>query len=233
MALFGKLFCPPTVAYGILVQNSTFRVQLDRPISEYTMHGILWVVSSSSAHNNNKPTMYTTLHYTADSNASGGYESGVCTKPTDQVMFLCVGQERGVVQLLWDAWDLGCQVRSCLRDEPYGDNALISSPRTRTWSTWDKKSVAWALQPTEMVPRSRSQASVTEIIACLSNWQEGQTYSLKCSVFWDITSCGPLKLNRCFGVTCRLHLHSWRISLAELWLYFLPDSYWFLVWLIL
>jgi hypothetical protein len=82
----------------------------------------------------------TALHYTADSNASGEHEGGGRTKPTDQGTFLCVAQERDVVQLLWGAWDLGqtetwrlgCQVRSCLRDEPYGDNARISSPRTRT-----------------------------------------------------------------------------------------------------
>jgi hypothetical protein len=26
------------------------------------------------------------------------------------------------------------------------------------------------------------------------------------SVFWDITPCSPLKVSRCFGGTCRLHL---------------------------
>jgi hypothetical protein len=29
---------------------------------------------------------------------------------------------------------------------------------------------------------------------------------MKRSVFWDIISCSPLKVNRCFGGTCRLNL---------------------------
>jgi hypothetical protein len=37
---------------------------------------------------------------------------------------------------------------------------------------------------------------------------------MKISVFWDITPCSPLKVNRLFGVTCRFHLQGWRISTA-------------------
>jgi hypothetical protein len=36
------------------------------------------------------------------------------------------------------------------------------------------------------------------------------------SIFWDITSCSPLKANRRFGRTCRLHLHGesrWQVPL--------------------
>jgi hypothetical protein len=29
---------------------------------------------------------------------------------------------------------------------------------------------------------------------------------MKCSVFWDMTQCSPLKVNRRFGRTCRLHI---------------------------
>jgi hypothetical protein len=29
------------------------------------------------------------------------------------------------------------------------------------------------------------------------------------SIFWDITPCSPLKVNRRFGGTCRLHLQGW------------------------
>jgi hypothetical protein len=29
---------------------------------------------------------------------------------------------------------------------------------------------------------------------------------MKTSIFWDITSCGPLKVHRRFAVTCRLHI---------------------------
>jgi hypothetical protein len=38
---------------------------------------------------------------------------------------------------------------------------------------------------------------------------------IKSSVFWDITLCSPLKFNRRFGGTCRLHFHSRRISQAR------------------
>jgi hypothetical protein len=38
---------------------------------------------------------------------------------------------------------------------------------------------------------------------------------MKSSVFWDITPCGPLKVNRHFGGTFRLHLHGRRISQAR------------------
>jgi hypothetical protein len=31
-------------------------------------------------------------------------------------------------------------------------------------------------------------------------------YSIKSTIFWDITPCGPLSVNRCFGGTYRLHL---------------------------
>jgi hypothetical protein len=33
---------------------------------------------------------------------------------------------------------------------------------------------------------------------------------MKSSVFWDITQCSPLKVNRRFGVTCLLHLQGKR-----------------------
>jgi hypothetical protein len=32
------------------------------------------------------------------------------------------------------------------------------------------------------------------------------------SVFWDITPFSPFKINRCFGVTCRLHPHGLKMS---------------------
>jgi hypothetical protein len=35
---------------------------------------------------------------------------------------------------------------------------------------------------------------------------------MKSSIFWDITPCSPLKVNRRFGGTCRLHLQDRRIS---------------------
>jgi hypothetical protein len=29
---------------------------------------------------------------------------------------------------------------------------------------------------------------------------------MKSTIFWDITPCSPLSVNRCFGGTCRLHV---------------------------
>jgi hypothetical protein len=37
----------------------------------------------------------------------------------------------------------------------------------------------------------------------------------KSSIFWDITPCSPLKANRCFGGTHRLHHQRWSISWAR------------------
>jgi hypothetical protein len=39
---------------------------------------------------------------------------------------------------------------------------------------------------------------------------------MKSTVFWDITQCSPLKVNRRFGGTCRLHLQDARINVAML-----------------
>jgi hypothetical protein len=47
---------------------------------------------------------------------------------------------------------------------------------------------------------------------------------MKSSVFWDITLCSPLKVNRRFGETYRLHLQSSAYYLL---------SCWFLAWFIL
>jgi hypothetical protein len=35
---------------------------------------------------------------------------------------------------------------------------------------------------------------------------------MKSSIFWDITPCSSLKVNLCFGGTCRLHIQGRRIS---------------------
>jgi hypothetical protein len=39
---------------------------------------------------------------------------------------------------------------------------------------------------------------------------------MKSYIFWDITPCCPLKVNRCFGVTSHFHLQGRRISPTEL-----------------
>jgi hypothetical protein len=38
---------------------------------------------------------------------------------------------------------------------------------------------------------------------------------MRSSIFWDITLCSKLKINWCFGGTCRLHLQGSRISKQE------------------
>jgi hypothetical protein len=38
---------------------------------------------------------------------------------------------------------------------------------------------------------------------------------MKSFIFWDISSCSPLKVSRHFRETCRLHLQGWRISQAR------------------
>jgi hypothetical protein len=39
---------------------------------------------------------------------------------------------------------------------------------------------------------------------------------MKSSIFWDITSCSPLKVNRRFGGTYRLHLHEYVLTAFRL-----------------
>jgi hypothetical protein len=45
--------------------------------------------------------------------------------------------------------------------------------------------------------------------------QVSSSGTLLICIFWYITSCGRLKVNRRFGGTCHLHLQGWRISLAR------------------
>jgi hypothetical protein len=40
-------------------------------------------------------------------------------------------------------------------------------------------------------------------------------FEVKRSVIWDITSCSPVKVDRCFGGTYRLHFEGWGISQAR------------------
>jgi hypothetical protein len=48
----------------------------------------------------------------------------------------------------------------------------------------------------------------------LVTWVFAIVSRMKSSVFWDITPCSPLKVNRRFGWTHRLHLHGRRIGRA-------------------
>jgi hypothetical protein len=49
----------------------------------------------------------------------------------------------------------------------------------------------------------------------LGGFESLTTLVTKSSVFWDITPCSPLKINRRFGRTCHLHLQGRRISQAR------------------
>jgi hypothetical protein len=42
----------------------------------------------------------------------------------------------------------------------------------------------------------------------------GRKLTTKCTVFWDIKPCSPLKVNKCFGGKHHLHLQD-RISRAR------------------
>jgi hypothetical protein len=56
---------------------------------------------------------------------------------------------------------------------------------------------------------------------------------VKSYIFWDITPCSPLKVNRCSGGTYRLHLQCRRISRARIQRSSHQLSRWFLARLIL
>jgi hypothetical protein len=43
----------------------------------------------------------------------------------------------------------------------------------------------------------------------------GSVNPCHCIVSWDTTPCSPLKVNRCSGGTCRLHLHGRRLLQAK------------------
>jgi hypothetical protein len=43
------------------------------------------------------------------------------------------------------------------------------------------------------------------------------SFSLKSTIFWDITTCSPLSVNRRFGGTYRLHLYGRKLSKKPAW----------------
>jgi hypothetical protein len=47
------------------------------------------------------------------------------------------------------------------------------------------------------------------------DWTATNFQWIKCPIFWDITPCRPLKVNRRFGWSCCLHLQGRRISQAR------------------
>jgi hypothetical protein len=55
---------------------------------------------------------------------------------------------------------------------------------------------------------------------------------IKNYIFWDITPCSLLKVNRCFGGTCRLHLQRRKISQPRNQHEASSKQNWFLTWFI-
>jgi hypothetical protein len=72
------------------------------------------------------------------------------------------------------------------------------------WSTWHI-GITW---------RDRGKSRL-DSMKVASIWFEGSTeVIMKSSVFWNITSCSPLKFKGRVGETCRLHLQDRRIRAA-------------------
>jgi hypothetical protein len=54
-----------------------------------------------------------------------------------------------------------------------------------------------------------------QCIYIFRGFSSAQSSPLKSSIFWDITPCSLLKVNRCFRETCFLHLQGRRIATQE------------------
>jgi hypothetical protein len=61
--------------------------------------------------------------------------------------------------------------------------------------------------------------SINFFVSYMCNYNEVSevptSVAMKSTIFWDITPCSPLKVNRCFGGTYRPRLHGRRISRAR------------------
>jgi hypothetical protein len=66
--------------------------------------------------------------------------------------------------------------------------------------------------PAGNISRSRPGVGTTSLTASLTTILQ---CPLKSSISWDITPCSPLKVNRRFGGTCRLHFQGRSISQAR------------------
>jgi hypothetical protein len=58
-----------------------------------------------------------------------------------------------------------------------------------------------------VTPWRRSWTTIWEIMPYHAWFEVLKTVVMKSTIFWDLTSCSPLKVNRRFGGTYRLHLH--------------------------
>jgi hypothetical protein len=62
-----------------------------------------------------------------------------------------------------------------------------------------------------------NQQQSQDVNICNKSYENGRfevlaVVVMKRTVFWDITLCSPLKVNRCFGGTYHRHLQGQRIS---------------------
>jgi hypothetical protein len=58
-------------------------------------------------------------------------------------------------------------------------------------------------------------ANINNFFCCIRIGPSNYLMSMKRTIFWSITPCSPLKMNRRFGGTYRLHLQVRRISRAR------------------
>jgi hypothetical protein len=58
-----------------------------------------------------------------------------------------------------------------------------------------------------------NSACVIENVASDGKWiRDNKEFGRKSYIVWDIMPCSSLKINRCFGGTCRLHFQDSKIS---------------------
>jgi hypothetical protein len=57
-------------------------------------------------------------------------------------------------------------------------------------------------------------AQKNEMIWCLG-FEVFTAMVMKSSLFWEMMSCSPMKVNWCFGGTCHFHIQGWRVSQAR------------------
>jgi hypothetical protein len=69
--------------------------------------------------------------------------------------------------------------------------------------------------PSIDITKSYKTLNTTLCKADYSRFDVLTTVVMKSSIFWDIMSCSPLKVNRRFGGTCRLHFQGLRIIQAR------------------
>jgi hypothetical protein len=81
-------------------------------------------------------------------------------------------------------------------------------------------------------PQSGQTAYFSTTILCIG-FKAFAAVVMKSSIFWDMTSCIPFKVDRYFGGICRLSIQGWRViqAIYQHEVGSKPASCWFPVWL--